>query len=116
MQDFEVKYVFGFDPLQQYMVDFPMAACRCSVSRGTWFGSGGSSSPPDVEDDRHQRPAALDQGGAKNWNHMCADCHSTNLQKNYDPATNTYHTTYSEIDVSCEACHGPGSLHVNSHR
>ena len=24
----------------------------------------------------------------------------------------TYHTTFSEIDVSCEACHGPGSLHV----
>ena len=46
------------------------------------------------------------------WNHMCAECHSTNLQKNYDPSTNTYKTSYSEIDVSCEACHGPGSLHV----
>jgi tetratricopeptide (TPR) repeat protein len=43
---------------------------------------------------------------------MCADCHSTNLQKNFDVPTLTYHTTFSEIDVSCEACHGPGSLHV----
>ncbi|MCB9250621.1 MAG: tetratricopeptide repeat protein [Ignavibacteriales bacterium] len=42
---------------------------------------------------------------------MCAECHSTNLQKNYDPKTKTYNTTYSEIDVSCEACHGPGSKH-----
>ena len=24
----------------------------------------------------------------------------------------TYHTTFSEIDVSCEACHGPASVHV----
>jgi tetratricopeptide (TPR) repeat protein len=43
---------------------------------------------------------------------MCADCHSTNLKKNYDVTKGEYHTTWSEIDVSCEACHGPGSLHV----
>jgi predicted CXXCH cytochrome family protein len=43
---------------------------------------------------------------------MCAECHSTNLRKNFDVASNTYHTTFSEIDVSCEACHGPGSVHV----
>jgi hypothetical protein len=49
---------------------------------------------------------------AQNWNSMCAECHSTNLQKNYDYQTDSYHTTYSEIDVSCEACHGPGSNHV----
>ncbi len=49
---------------------------------------------------------------AQNWNGMCAECHSTNLKKNYDPETRTYDTTWSEIDVSCEACHGPGSQHV----
>jgi tetratricopeptide (TPR) repeat protein len=43
---------------------------------------------------------------------MCADCHSTNLHKNYDARTRTFSTSYSEIDVSCEACHGPGSNHV----
>ena len=43
---------------------------------------------------------------------MCADCHSTNLHKNYDARTRTFSTPYSEIDVSCEACHGPGSNHV----
>jgi Flp pilus assembly protein TadD len=43
---------------------------------------------------------------------MCAECHSTDLDKGYDLATDTYNTTYSEINVSCEACHGPGSLHV----
>lgn len=43
---------------------------------------------------------------------MCAECHSTNLQKNYDPVARTYSSAWSEIDVACEACHGPGSLHV----
>jgi predicted CXXCH cytochrome family protein len=50
--------------------------------------------------------------GAQNWNGMCAECHFTNLHKGFDPAADTYSTTWSEIDVSCEACHGPGSLHV----
>jgi len=47
-----------------------------------------------------------------NWNYMCAECHTTNLQKNYDLESNTFKTTWSEIDVGCQACHGPGSNHV----
>ena len=47
------------------------------------------------------------------WNFMCAECHSTELRKNYDPATDSYATTWVEIDVACEACHGPGSAHVD---
>ena len=44
------------------------------------------------------------------WNHMCAECHSTNLRKGYRRRTeHRYETTWSEIDVACEACHGPGS-------
>ena len=51
-------------------------------------------------------------GVAYNWNFMCADCHSTAFRKNFDPATNTYESSFAEIDVSCEACHGPGSAHA----
>jgi predicted CXXCH cytochrome family protein len=49
---------------------------------------------------------------SQNWNYTCAECHSTNLQKNYRPDTRTYATTWSEINVSCEACHGPASGHL----
>ncbi|MGH7305889.1 MAG: tetratricopeptide repeat protein, partial [Candidatus Rokuibacteriota bacterium] len=48
----------------------------------------------------------------QNWNYMCADCHSTNVRKNYDAAADRYATTWSEINVACEACHGPGSRHI----
>ncbi len=43
---------------------------------------------------------------------MCAECHSTNVHKNYDASNNRFSTTWSEISVGCEACHGPGSRHV----
>ena len=49
---------------------------------------------------------------SQNWNSMCAECHSTHLQKSYSPADRTFATTWSEINVSCEACHGPGAKHV----
>ncbi|MBK8105049.1 MAG: hypothetical protein IPK42_05540 [Betaproteobacteria bacterium] len=58
-----------------------------------------------------RRPAAL-TGIDQVWNYQCADCHSTHLRKNYDEATNTYATTWTDIDVNCEACHGPGSNHL----
>jgi Tfp pilus assembly protein PilF len=48
----------------------------------------------------------------QNWNGMCAECHSTNLKKNYDIKKDAYETTWIDIDVGCEACHGPGSHHV----
>ena len=51
-------------------------------------------------------------GREQTWNYQCAECHSTNLHKNYDIGQNRYATTWSEMMVSCEACHGPGSAHV----
>ncbi|WP_145121085.1 ammonia-forming cytochrome c nitrite reductase subunit c552 [Rosistilla oblonga] len=122
MADFEIKYVFGVDPLQQYMVEFDRTAemsenevGRLQVLRVSWDTHAKKwfyLEPPDV----HEKLAPDDDlhwtGIAQRWNTMCAECHSTNLQKNFDPKTARYHTSWSEIDVSCEACHGPGSLHV----
>ena len=46
------------------------------------------------------------------WNVTCVNCHATNLVKNFDVATKTYATTWTEMGISCEACHGPGRDHV----
>ena len=110
MADFEIAYAFGHDPLQQYLVPFPGGRLQCltvawDADRGEWFDLYPNDEIPPT-DWLHWTRAA------QNWNGMCAECHSTNLQKNYDPETKTYDTTWSEIDVSCEACHGPGSQHV----
>ena len=51
-------------------------------------------------------------GRDQNWNYQCAECHSTDLVKGYDAENDQYDTTWAELEVSCEACHGPGSGHV----
>jgi tetratricopeptide (TPR) repeat protein len=110
MGDFEITHTFGWFPLQQYLIPFP---------------GGRLQTLPIAWDDRDKQwfrvppEEPVDPGdwlywtnAAQNWNGMCAQCHSTNLEKNYDPETDSYNTTWSDIDVGCEACHGPGSDHV----
>ena len=122
MRDFEVKFVFGFEPLQQYMVEFERApdqpeneTAKLQVLRVSWDTEKNEwfyLAPPDVDEKLAPNDPLHWTGVGQNWNHMCASCHSTGLEKNFDVATKTYHTTWSEIDVSCESCHGPGSTHV----
>ena len=109
--DFEVKYIFGFTPLQQYLIQFPggrMQVPRLSwdVNKKKWFNQYAGQKIPS-HDWLHWT------GNAQNWNTMCASCHSTNLKKNYDVKTDTYKTSYNIINVSCESCHGAGNQHVD---
>jgi tetratricopeptide (TPR) repeat protein len=108
--DFEVKYIFGYKPLQQYLVHFPggrMQVPRLSwdVNKKKWFNQYAGQKVPS-HDWLHWT------GNSQNWNTMCASCHSTNLHKNYDTKTDTYKTSYSIINVSCESCHGAGEKHL----
>jgi len=110
MGDFEVTHTFGWYPLQQYLVPFPGGRLQClplawDVRDKMWYHLY-PKEPLDPKDWLYWSNAG------QNWNGMCAECHSTNLKKNYDLKTDTYQTTWSDIDVGCEACHGPGSRHV----
>lgn len=112
--DFQVAYTFGYRPLQQYLVPFDSGRLQClqitwDTKRKKWY---------DLTDSLHKGETIPPDdwlywtNNGQNWNGMCAECHSTNLRKNYDPETHIFHTTWSEINVSCEACHGQGSEHV----
>ena len=114
-QDYRITHTFGVEPLQQYLVEFPGG--RLQALPYAW-----DTRPADAGGQRwyHLYPdeyiAPDDElhwtGRLQNWNYMCAECHSTNLVMGYDYDTKTYNTTYSELSVGCEACHGPGSKHV----
>ncbi len=108
--DFEIKYTFGVAPLQQYLVEFPGGRLQSlgvawDVGKKRWFSLyPGEKVSPD--DPLHWT------GRYQNWNLMCAECHTTDFKKGYDPATDTYRSSWSELDVGCQACHGPGGDHV----
>ena len=112
--DYKISYTFAFEPLQQYMVEFDDG--RVQLIPFAW-----DSRPNEAGGQRwfHLYPDTTNTdefywtNSGQNWNFMCADCHSTNLQKNYDTEQNRYQTTWSEINVGCEACHGPASDHVD---
>ena len=115
LNDFEILYTFGLYPLQQYLVAFPGG--RMQALSIAW-----DSRPKDQGGGRWYHLYPNDHITYKdplhwtrlnqNWNWMCADCHTTKLDRNYDAADNTYATTFKEINVACEACHGPGSNHI----
>jgi len=114
-RDYQIKYTFGYTPLQQYMVEFddgrvqliPFAwDSRAKADGGQrWFNL-----YPKMNK-KHQEFFWTNTG--QNWNYMCADCHSTNVDKNFDITTNSYNTTFSEINVACESCHGAASEHLS---
>ncbi len=115
LHEYPIRYTFGWWPLQQYLIELPGGRLqalgiawdsRAKEAGGQrWF----HLYPNERMDHTHRLHwTARDQ----NWNYQCAECHSTNLLKGYDLATDSFNTTWAEIDVACEACHGPGSRHV----
>ncbi len=108
--DYEVKYTFGVEPLQQYLLELPGGRLQALGIAWDTRGKRWFHLHPE------QKPAAGDElhwtGRQYNWNFMCADCHSTDVRKNYDPGADSFSPAWQELQVGCEACHGPGSNHV----
>ena len=112
---FEVKYTFGVYPLQQYLIEFPDGRIQAlSIAWDSrpkeqggqrWFHLYPNE---EIKHDDILHWTKLNQ----NWNFMCAECHSTGVRKNYDAANDRFDTTWAEISVGCETCHGQGSHHV----
>jgi predicted CXXCH cytochrome family protein len=112
---FDVKYTFGVYPLQQYLVEFqdgrvqalPVAWDARPKDQGgqRWFHL---YPKEEIRHDDVLYWTKLNQ----NWNFMCAECHSTGVRKNYDAAKDQFATSFAEISVGCETCHGAGSRHV----
>src|SRR5262249_32940180 len=110
LADFPVAFTFGVAPLQQYLIELPGDRLQAltiawDTERRRWFHLYPEEQTPPG-DVLHWT------GRYQGWNAMCAPCHSTDVRKNYDAEADRYRTTWSEVNVSCQSCHGPGAQHV----
>lgn len=115
LQEYRIAYTFGYYPLQQYLIEFPNG--RLQTLSVSWdsrpVDQGGQRWFHMYPDEEIPHGDLLHWTGAfQNWNSRCANCHSTDLKKNYSPASDTFKTSWKEITVGCEACHGPGQDHL----
>ncbi|KQV40565.1 MULTISPECIES: tetratricopeptide repeat protein [unclassified Rhizobium] len=108
--DFEVKYTFAYEPLQQYLIDLGGGKLQTldiawDTKKREWFwlGAGSAAKPGSTF---HWT------GPFYRWNRTCIDCHSTDPQTNFRPQTNTYESSYVATSIGCQSCHGGGAKHV----
>ncbi|MCS6860100.1 MAG: hypothetical protein NZT92_07265, partial [Abditibacteriales bacterium] len=110
VKPYRVERVFGVAPLRQFLVKaaggrYQVTEVAFDPARKEWFNVYGN-------EDRQPGEWGHWSGRGMTWNSMCAACHNTAVQKNYDENTDTYRTTRAEMGVGCEACHGPMAAHV----
>ena len=109
--EYKILYTYGFKPLQQYIVAFPNGRMQClhvawDTEKKKWYHL-----YPDTKVD-HSEWLHWSRGG-QNWNSMCADCHSTYIEKKFDEKTGGYKTSWENLTVSCQACHEGVKEHLN---
>ena len=115
LHDYPVQYTFGVYPLQQYLL--PLDRGRLQALSVVWDSrpkaQGGQRWYHLYPDDKMDHSDILHWTGIyQNWNYMCADCHSTGVNKGYDAGTRSFKTSWTEVNVACESCHGPASSHL----
>lgn len=113
--EFRVAYTFGYSPLQQYLLEVGHGKLQSFVV--AWDSrsqeAGGQRYFDLYPDEEVEAGDVLHWTGPnQNWNFTCADCHSTAFEKGYDVKSNSFESKWAELNVGCEACHGPGSRHL----
>lgn len=108
----ELRYILGVSPLEQPLVATDRSRLQAlpvawDSAAGEWF---------DVFSGEDRRPGDYGHwlGRGMNANSQCLSCHTTDYREGYDAGSDSYSSTWSEMGVGCEACHGPGATHVAS--
>ncbi len=96
---YKIKYVIGEFWKQLYVTEFPNGELH--ILPAMWI----------VETQSWKE--------SKYWSdtvyqYSCSGCHNTGTQINFNNSNNTFKTTWSDLGVACEACHGPGSKHLDA--
>lgn len=105
-ETFNVDYTLGAKRYQGYLSKLPdgriyVLPIFWHIESGRWLDWKEITPIPDNAHDLRQI-----------WNANCFNCHGTNIVQGYDIATKQYNSTWTEMGIGCEACHGPGREHV----
>ncbi|MFT5505909.1 MAG: putative CXXCH cytochrome family protein [Gammaproteobacteria bacterium] len=113
---FAIDYTFGHYPLQQYLVDIGnghLQALNVAWDSRPAAAGGQRWYHLQAEETINPEHPFFWTRHFQNANSRCIECHSTNVSKNFSSEAKTYDTTWSEIGVGCESCHGPAANHVS---
>ena len=79
-----------------------------------WIHMNGAFLTPDPEGGAEGRPIRVQDYDRHvvRWNDNCVFCHNVGADPGLDPDNGRFDTTVAELGIACEACHGPGSVHV----
>ena len=112
-----IKYTFGSYPLQQYLVERERGHLQAmNLAWDSRSSAAGGQRWYHLRDRLESDSPFFWTRHLQNWNAGCAECHSTGVEINYDALRDSYATSFADINVGCEACHGPSKDHVDSAR
>ncbi len=109
-----IKHVLGGKNVYYFLTPYEKGRLQTlplayDVQRREWFdtaASGVRHLPNTQDTPLHWTDSAY------TFNTACFACHVSQLSTNYDAATDSYNTVWSEPGINCETCHGPCSEHV----
>lgn len=109
---YTAEFALGHTPLRQYIVPtekgrYQAADLAFDPHKKDWF---------NVFGDERRQPGEWGHwlGRGMNWNSMCAHCHNTAYEKNYNAITDTYTTKWKEHGVGCVQCHSLPADHASN--
>ena len=112
LHDYEIINVIGIGRRQNYLTKFPngelhVLPVEWDIKKEKWvmFNS-------LVQD--HPGTGEFWSDPENIWQFRCGGCHVTGIKINYDEIKDSFDTTWADLGVACEACHGPGSNHVKA--
>ncbi|MDO8678855.1 MAG: cytochrome c3 family protein [Acidobacteriota bacterium] len=105
-QTFPIDYTLGAKRYQGYLSTLPDGSIYVlpafwHIATKRWIDWKEITPIPDTPHDIRQI-----------WNINCFNCHGTNIVQGFDVAAKAYRTSWTEMGIGCEACHGPGREHV----
>jgi predicted CXXCH cytochrome family protein len=101
-----VEYTLGGRRIQHYLTTLPdgrivLLPPTWDVIRKKWIYDLDSRNPEEAPGDPFQA-----------WNKTCYSCHVSGGQKAFDARGLQYRTTWQNLGITCERCHGPGTGHI----